>query len=377
MIPSFCENPPVRPAALPRTRFGGLRRAAALVLLLCAPMMAGAQQPRPSSAPPAAAAAPLRVVASFSILADMVREIGGDDIRLDVLVGPMRDAHAFEPSPRDARALGEAQVLVVNGLGFESWMPRLLEASGFKGRTIVASRGVTPRRLNAEEAAAEAAEGHGGEAADAAHGDAGHDEHGDEEKHGQEAGHEHGHAHEAGAVDPHAWQDLRNGVQYAQNIAAGLAQADPAHGSAYFARADAYVRQLRQADAHWRRQLAAVPEDRRVLATSHDAFGYFGAAYGVRILSLVGISSEAEPSARAMAALLDQIRTLHVRALFLEQGNSSRALQQLADEAGVPMGGKLYADTLDRPGHDASTYLGMFRWNTRQLLQAFTGNSAG
>jgi zinc/manganese transport system substrate-binding protein len=356
VIPSFSGNPPARAAAARRPWLGGLRRAAALALLLCAPLLAGAQQSPPASAPSATVAAPLRVVASFSILADMVREIGGDDIRLDVLVGPMRDAHAFEPSPRDARALGEAQVLVVNGLGFESWMPRLLEASGFKGRTIVASRGVTPRRLDAG-----AAEDHGGEAADHEHDEDGH----------------HGHAHEAGAVDPHAWQDLGNGVQYVQNIAAGLAQADPAHGSAYFARADAYVRQLRQADARWRRQLAAVPPDRRVLATSHDAFGYFGAAYGVRILSLVGISSEAEPSARAMAALLDQIRTLHVRALFLEQGNSSRALQQLADEAGVPMGGTLYADTLDRPGHDASTYLGMFRWNTRQLLQAFTGNPAG
>lgn len=299
---------------------------------------------------PTSQAAPLRVVASFSILADMVREIGGDDVHLDVLVGPMRDAHTFEPSPRDARALGEAQVLVVNGLGFESWMPRLLDAAGFKGRTVVASQGVTPRHLSEAEAAQ-----------DADHGRSGQD------------GHDH--AHEAGAVDPHAWQDLGNGVLYAQNIAQGLAQADPAHESAYFARADAYVRQLRKADAQWRQQLSAVPEDRRVLATSHDAFGYLGAAYGIRILSLVGVSGAAEPSARAMADLLKQIRSQHIRAIFLEHGSNSQALQQLAVEAGVTLGGSLYADTLDLPGRPAATYLGMFRWNMQQLMQAFTGSA--
>ncbi|WP_424264500.1 metal ABC transporter solute-binding protein, Zn/Mn family [Castellaniella sp.] len=301
---------------------------------------------------------PLRVVASFSILADMVRQIGGEDIHLDVLVGPMRDAHSFEPSPQDARALGDAQVLVVNGLGFESWMPRLLDAAGFTGRTVVASRGVTPRHLT--EAEAQAAE----------HDHEGHEDHGHED-HGHE-----GHGHEAGAVDPHAWQNLSNGVQYAQNIAQGLAQADPARESAYFARADAYVHQLRKEDTQWRRQLAAVPPDRRVLATSHDAFGYLGAAYGIQILSLVGVSGEAEPSARAMARLLTQIRTRRIGALFLEQGSNSPALRQLANEAGVTLGGALYADTLDRPGHQASTYLGMFRWNAQQLLSAWQTDPA-
>lgn len=317
----------------------------------------GLAQAQETSAPvaplPVAHMAPLRVVASFSILADMVREVGGDDIHLDVLVGPMRDAHTFEPSPRDARALGDAQVLVLNGLGFESWMPRLLDAAGFKGQTIIASRGVEPRHLSEAEAAQTETE-----AADHAHGES--DEH------------DHAHAHEAGAVDPHAWQDLGNGVQYVQNIAQGLAQADPAHESAYFARADAYVRQLRKADAQWRRQLAAVPQNRRILATSHDAFGYFGAAYDIRILSLVGVSSEAEPSARAMADLLKQIRTQHVSAIFLEHGGNSPALKQLAAEAGVTLGGSLYADTLGQPGQQASTYLGMFRWNMQQLLAAFT-----
>ncbi|WP_424258463.1 metal ABC transporter solute-binding protein, Zn/Mn family [Castellaniella sp.] len=302
----------------------------------------------------------LPVVASFSILGDIVREVGGDDIRLDVLVGPMRDAHTFEPTPKDARALGRARVLVVNGLGFESWMPRLVEAAGFKGAVIEASRGVQPRRLDDEESAREAHE-HG--AAD--HGHAHVDDAGDHD-------HDHDHAaHDHGGVDPHAWQDLANGVIYARNIARGLAEADPAHAAAYEARAEAYVQALQRADADWRQRLAAVPADRRVLATSHDAFGYFGAAYGIEVLSVVGLSSEAEPSARAMADLVTRIRAHHIRALFLEQGGNARALQQIAAETGVKPGGALYADTLDLPGHEASTYLGMFRWNTQQLLQAF------
>ncbi|WP_322995991.1 metal ABC transporter solute-binding protein, Zn/Mn family [Castellaniella sp.] len=321
----------------------------ALLFTLTLPAQAQSSQPAvlqaisAQSTPPAA---PLRVVASFSILADLVREVGGEDIRLDVLVGPLRDAHAFEPGPRDAQALGAAQVLVVNGLGFEAWLPRLLEASGFRGDTVLASQGVVPRRLGVAHDDQDQQDGRPIDASG---------------------------AHPAGSVDPHAWQSLANGVQYVQNIAQGLAQADPAHASAYFARADALIRQLRKADAQWRGQLARIPADQRVLATTHDAFGYLGDAYGIRILSLVGVSTEAEPSARAMADLLQQIRSLHVRAIFLEQGSSSRALQQLADEAGVALGGTLFADTLDRPGQPADSYLGMFRWNAQQMLQAMMG----
>lgn len=332
-----------------------LRLAAGAV---CAVALGVAAAPQAARAEGAAGDGRLPVVASFSILGDIVRQVGGDDVRLDVLVGPMRDAHTFEPTPKDARALGQARVLVVNGLGFESWMPRLVEAAGFKGRTIEASRGVQPRRLDDGEDGPEdhAHEDHAHEEADGggAHADAGH-----------------GHDHDHGGVDPHAWQDLANGVIYARNIARGLADADPAHASAYQARAEAYVRKLRQADAEWRRKLDAIPAGRRVLATSHDAFGYFGAAYGIEVMSVVGLSSEAEPSARAMADLVARIRAHHVRALFLEQGGNARALRQVAAETGVKPGGALYADTLDLPGHEASTYLGMFRWNTEQLLQAF------
>lgn len=289
-------------------------------------------------------AAPLRVVASFSILGDMVREVGGDDVSLTTIVGPLGDPHVFEPSPTDARALGAARVLVVNGLGFESWMPRLIAAAGFHGLRIVASQGVQPLELAA---------GHEGEVPETESAASGVSVHG-------------------GTLDPHAWQDLANGVRYVRNIAQGLVRADPAHAGNYEARAQAYIARLQAADRRWRSQLEAVPAARRILATTHDAFGYFAAAYGVQVLSVVGVASEAEPSAYAMAKLIREIRSHHVRALFLEHGSNSQMLTQVARETGVRLGGQLFADTLDVPGHPASTYLGMFEWNTRQLLRAFT-----
>ena len=305
-----------------------------VLVALCVPTLAWAG---------GSSAGRLPVVASFSILGDMVREVGGDDVQVVVIVPPLGDPHTFEPSPKDARALGAAKVLVINVLGFESWMPRLIQAAGFGGLKLVASEGVRARELKDDDS---------------------------------------GHEHEAlapsdvavhgGTLDPHAWQDLGNGVVYVQNIARGLAQADPAHAAAYAARAQAYAARLKAADAQWRAQLASVPPDRRVLATSHDAFGYFGAAYGIQVLSVVGVSSEAEPSARVMADLVRQIRAHHIRALFLEHGSNARAIQQIAAETGVKTGGELFADTLDTPGHEASTYLGMFHWNTGLLLKAFT-----
>ncbi|HEX7386376.1 MAG TPA: zinc ABC transporter substrate-binding protein [Castellaniella sp.] len=297
----------------------------------------------PAFAQAAVAASPLPVVTSFSILGDMVREVGGDDVHVTVIVPPLGDPHTFEPSPKDARALGAAKVLVVNGLGFESWMPRLIQASGFGGLKIVASQGVHARELKDDDS------GNEHEILAPAHA-----------------------AVKGGTLDPHAWQDLSNGMLYVQNIAGGLSQADPTHAAAYEARAQAYVARLKTADTQWREQLASVPSDRRVLATSHDAFGYFGAAYGIRVLSVVGVSSEAEPSARVMADLVRQIRKHHIRALFLEHGSNTRAMNQIAAETGVKIGGELFADTLDTPGHKASTYLGMFRWNTGLLLKAFT-----
>ncbi|MDN5842713.1 MAG: zinc ABC transporter substrate-binding protein [Alcaligenaceae bacterium] len=289
----------------------------------------------------------VRVVATFSILADMVREVGGDRIALTTIVGRDRSPHTFEPTPSDARALGRAQLLVHNGLGFESWLPRLLEASAFKGLDLIASTGVQPLHLD-EEA-----------------GEADHDD-GD---HGP--GHDGGHHHHAGDIDPHAWQDLGNGVIYVRNIAEGLAQIDPAHAVGYRRRAQAYTERLRAEDRSIRDQIAAIPAEKRIMMTSHDAFGYFGHAYGVRLISIVGISSDARPTARAISTLIDRIRAQHIHALFLENAANPKLMEQIARETGVRIGGTLYSDALGPVGHEAGTYLGMFKWNAQQLLDAF------
>uniref|UniRef100_UPI00333F35AD metal ABC transporter solute-binding protein, Zn/Mn family n=1 Tax=Castellaniella defragrans TaxID=75697 RepID=UPI00333F35AD len=309
----------------------------------------------PSGARAQEAPDPIRVVATFSILADMVREVGGDRVVIETIVGPNGDAHAFEPTPRDARALGAARVLVRNGLGFEGWLPRLLESSGFKGLDIVASEGVRPRILSDDEESEHEDGAHGG---------------GQNHDGADRAAHQHDHAH-AGDVDPHAWQDLVNGVIYVHNIARGLAAIDPAHAGEYHQRAEDYAARLEAEDRAWRASLAAIPQARRVIMTSHDAFGYLGRAYGIGMVPVLGLSSEAEPSAGTIARLVDRIRARDIHAVFLEKAVNPALMRRLTEDTGARIGGTLYADTLDAPGTPAGTYLGMFRWNTRQILAAF------
>ncbi|CUJ87748.1 Saliva-binding protein [Achromobacter sp. 2789STDY5608615] len=297
----------------------------------------------------AQAAEPLPVVASFSILGDIVQEVGGADVKVSTLVGPDGDAHEYEPTPADAKKLAAAKVLFVNGLDFEAWLPRLVKASGFAGPTVVASKGVTPRKFA----------GHG-------------DEHGD--KH-DDKDHDHGHAHDHGGhhhhdADPHAWQNLANGVIYARNVADGLAAADPAHADAYRKRADAYIARVQAADAAVRKTFAAIPAERRKVVTSHDAFGYFGDAYGVSFIAAMGISTEAEPSAGDVARIIEQVKRDKVPAVFIENITSPRLVQQIARETGAKVGGTLYSDALSKPGQPGATYLEMFEWNVRQLAAA-------
>ncbi|MGB3290548.1 MAG: zinc ABC transporter substrate-binding protein [Burkholderiaceae bacterium] len=305
----------------------------------------------PAMAVDPATAGPLKVVASFSILGDMVREIGGEYVALTTLVGPNGDVHSFEPSPRDAKALSGADVLVLNGLGFESWLPGLLRSSGFGGRQILASKGAAIRHLSADEVPGD---GHGHD-----HG------HGDRHDDG-------GHQHEIGDIDPHAWQDLRNGMIYAQNIADGLSLADPAHSAYYKMRAKLYIEKMTKLDAEIRTALAGIPEDRRVVITSHDAFGYFAQAYGIRFIAVAGLSSEAEPSARELAAIVDRTKKEHVAGVFTEHGTSSKLIRQLARETGIKLGGVLYADTLAKADAPAASYLGMFSWNAGRLIYVLT-----
>ncbi|MDH0089908.1 zinc ABC transporter substrate-binding protein [Achromobacter mucicolens] len=301
------------------------------------------------------AAEPVKVVASFSILGDIVREVGGADISLTTLVGPDGDAHGYEPTPGDAKKLADARVLVVNGLDFETWLPKLTKASGFAGQTVTASRGVTPRKF-------------------AGHGDGDDHDHDHDHDHKHDHDHDddpkHGHHHHHGDADPHAWQSLANGVIYARNVADGLAAADPAHAQAYRQRADAYIAKLQALDASVRKTFEAIGADRRKVVTSHDAFGYFGDAYGVTFIPAMGVSTDAEPSAREVAAIIEQVRRDKVPAVFVENISSPKLVQQIARETGAKVGGTLYSDALSKPGQPGATYLEMFEWNARQLAAA-------
>lgn len=296
----------------------------------------------------AAQAAPLNVVASFSILGDMVHQIGGQFISLTTIVGPDGDAHSFEPAPKDARDLAQAQVLFVNGFGFEAWLPRLVKASGFHGTEVVVSEGVTPRPLTAGEQAVEHHNADRGRA----------------QRETPDAAHQHG------SIDPHAWQSLDNGMVYARNIAKALAKADPVHAAQYQARATAYIAEMEALDAAVRHDLDAIPMDRRKVVTSHDAFGYFGRAYGVRFIAAAGISNDGEPSAKEVAAIIDQIKKDHIPAVFIENITSPKLMKQIAHETGAKVGGTLYSDALAKLGQPAGTYLGMFKWNAGQLISA-------
>ena len=299
----------------------------------------------------APADAPLRAVASFSILGDIVREVGGDDVSVATLVGPDGDAHEYEPTPSDAKQLSAARVLFVNGLDFETWMPRLAKSAGFSGLTVVASQGVAPRKFAGPR------EEH----------DHDHD-HGHGHDHDDDAGHDHDHHH--GDLDPHAWQDLSNGVIYARNVAEGLAAADPARAPAYRQRAQAYIARLQALDAETRKTFAAIPAERRKVVTSHDAFGYFGDAYGVDFIAAMGVSTDAEPSAAEVARIIGQVRRERVPAVFVENISSPRLVEQIARETGARVGGTLYSDALSKAGQPGATYLEMFEWNARQLAAA-------
>jgi zinc/manganese transport system substrate-binding protein len=311
------------------------------------------------------AAEPLKVVASFSILGDMVSEIGGDAIVVTTLVGPDGDAHVYEPTPGDASSIAAADILVVNGLDFESWVPRLVGAAGFKGVEVVASAGVTPRAFGDHD------EDDHDDAADAEDHDHDHDhdeaEHDDHDDHDDAAG---GHPHHHGANDPHAWQNLANGVIYARNIAAALAKADPDNAATYEANAAAYVAELEAMDAEVKAAFAVIPPERRKVVTSHDAFGYFADAYGVEFIAPTGVSTDAEASAADVARIIDQIRHDAITAVFVENISDTRLVDQIASETGAAIGGALFSDALSGPDGPAPTYLDMFRWNTEQLTQA-------
>lgn len=282
--------------------------------------------------------AKIPVVASFSIVADMTREIGGDRVEVVSLVGPDQDAHVFQPAPADVKKLAGAKVFVVNGLGFEGWLGRLSRSASFKGTLVEASRGIQP--LKAEDA---------------------------EHEHGR-ADHDHGHD----GLDPHAWHDPVLVETYIRNIASGLSRADPEGAKTYAQRAADYTTRVRAAHQWAAKSFAAIPAAQRKVLTSHDAFHYLGKRYAISFLAPQGVSTDTEASAKQVSRLVRQIRTDKVSAVFIENMADRRLLDQLAREAGVQVGGKLYSDALSGPAGPAASYLSMFRYNVETLLKALT-----
>jgi zinc/manganese transport system substrate-binding protein len=317
-------------AALRRRRtftFAAAALGALPAFALRAQAQAQTQAPTQTQAP--------RIVASFSILADLARELAPAGTEVTALVGPDADAHVFEPRPADGKRLAQADLVLVNGLGFEGWITRLVKVSGYPGPVVVASRGIQAR-----SAQGMAAHGHG-----------------------------HGHRHGDGG-DPHAWQDLKLTRQYVQNIADALAERWPAQKAEIEQRRAAYTARLDELDRRVRERLDAVPREQRRVLTSHDAFGYFGAAYGVDFVAPQGWNTHSEPSAAAVARLIRQIREQRVRALFVENISDPRLLERIAREGGARIGGTLYSDALSAPGGPADTYLKLFEHNARTLAEA-------
>jgi zinc/manganese transport system substrate-binding protein len=283
----------------------------------------------------ASAAEKPRVVATFSILGDLVRQVAGDHVEVTTLVGPNGDAHVFEPGPKESAALAEADLLVANGLGFEPWLERLSQAAGFKGALVTATDGVAPLP-------------------------AAHEEH--EEGEAEE--------HDHGAFDPHAFQDLANGQVYVTNIAKGLSQVDPAHAAEFGANAQRLSAEMAALDAELKAEFAAIPQEHRRVLTSHDAFRYFARAYGVDFVAIHGVSTEAEPTAKDLAGIVQQARGGNIKAIFLENMSDPRLIETVAGETDLTVGGELYADALSDADGPAPDYLSLFRYNARQLLDA-------
>lgn len=270
------------------------------------------------------AAEKLQVVTSFSILADMTHQVGGDHIQITNMVGPDADAHTYEPTPDDAKALLNARLIIKNGLGFEPWLDRLVTSTETKAQVISASHGVIPRSL---------------------------DEDGET------------------IPDPHAWHNLANTELYISNITKALIAADPANKADYQRNSQAYLKQIYALLAEAKAKLGSLPPGNRKIVTSHDAFGYLGQAYGIDFMAPQGLSTEREPSAAEVAALITQIRQAKVKAVFMENIKDARLLKQIADESGAQIGGTLYSDALADSG-PASTFVGLFEYNLNTLYNA-------
>ncbi|MEC5344953.1 metal ABC transporter substrate-binding protein [Brenneria populi] len=274
---------------------------------------------------PLAMAKNLDVVASFSVLGDMVSHIGGDRVTVTDLVAPNGDPHEFEPSPKDSKTLAKADVVFVSGLGLEGWMDRLIAASGYQGKAIVASEGISPL-----------------------------------------------HMEEDGKVvtDPHAWNSMGNGVIYARNIVKALSAADPQNADYFRQQGEAYIQQLQELDRYAKKTFADIPAEKRKVLTSHDAFGYFSQAYGVKFLSPVGYSTESEASSKKVASLIEQIKKEQIKVYFIENQTDPRLVKQIAGASGAQPGGELYPEALTDASGPAATYTAAFKHNVDTMASS-------
>jgi len=272
-------------------------------------------------ASPLQAADRLNVVASFSILGDLVRNIGGERVDLTILVGPGSDVHVYAPTPSDAKTVAAAQLLIVNGLGLEGWLPRLVQSSGSNAPIVTATKGVAALKSGFD-------------------------------------------------ADPHAWQSVANAKIYVANIRDALADADPAGADVFRDRAARYLAELDALDREVREAIDKIPAARRKVISTHDAFGYFAAAYGIAFIAPLGVSTESEPSARDIARIIGQVRTAKIPAVFLENNSDDRLVGRIAAETGARIGGTLVSDSLTGDKGDAPTYVAMVRHNVKALTSA-------
>ncbi|MBM3552703.1 MAG: metal ABC transporter substrate-binding protein [Alphaproteobacteria bacterium] len=272
-------------------------------------------------APSRAETKKIPVVASFSIIGDLVHEVGGDRVSVTTIVGPDGDAHVYEPSPADGRRIAKARLIFVNGLGFEGWLERLIKSAKSKGEVFTLGNGVAARKNDEGQ-------------------------------------------------DPHAWQDVANAKIYVEAIRDALTTADPEGGQAYKANAEAYLAKLDALDAEIRQAIDALPKERRRVVSTHDAFGYFASRYGVEFIAPQGVSTEAEVSARDVAKIIDAVKSQKVAAVFIENIADPRLAKRIASETGARMGGVLYSDALSDAKGDGATYVDMMRHNVKQLAKA-------
>lgn len=266
------------------------------------------------------------VVTTFSILQDMVQEIGQDKIEVRNLVEPNQDTHVFEPRPENAKDLAQAKLVVKNGLGFEGWLNRLIKASGYQGKVIEASKGIRPIFYGTRR--------------------------------------------RRRIADPHAWHSLENAQIYVDNIVESLSTLLPKDADFFKARAEVYKKSLKTLQEKVQKDLEEIPSEKRTIISNHNAFNYLGRDYGITFYAPLGLSTGSEPSAKAVAKLIEKIRKEKIRAMFVENISNTRLLEQISKETGVKIVGVLYSDALSKPGTEADTYLKLMEYNLSSLIKA-------